>query len=55
MSTREAGVALAALLDALILVLTATGDPRAMLLINWLKGSCGVDPVADRNQITVPA
>ncbi|RUX34916.1 Fe(3+)-hydroxamate ABC transporter permease FhuB, partial [Mesorhizobium sp. M7A.F.Ca.CA.002.09.1.1] len=34
-----AGVALTALFDALILVLTATGDPRAMLLLNWLTGS----------------
>jgi len=40
-----AGVALTALFDALILVLTATGDPRAMLLLNWLTGSTyGVDP-----------
>ncbi|WFP62909.1 Fe(3+)-hydroxamate ABC transporter permease FhuB [Mesorhizobium sp. WSM4904] len=39
-----AGAALTALFDALILVLTATGDPRAMLLINWLTGSTyGVD------------
>ncbi|MDX8468232.1 Fe(3+)-hydroxamate ABC transporter permease FhuB [Mesorhizobium sp. VK23B] len=39
-----AGVALTALFDALILVLTAAGDPRAMLLINWLTGSTyGVD------------
>ncbi|TIQ28608.1 MAG: Fe(3+)-hydroxamate ABC transporter permease FhuB [Mesorhizobium sp.] len=39
-----AGVALTALFDALILVLTATGDPRAMLLLNWLTGSTyGVD------------
>ncbi|RUU11802.1 Fe(3+)-hydroxamate ABC transporter permease FhuB [Mesorhizobium sp. USDA-HM6] len=39
-----AGVALTALFDALILVLTAMGDPRAMLLINWLTGSTyGVD------------
>jgi len=34
-----AGVAMTALFDALILVLTATGDPRAMLLLNWLTGS----------------
>ncbi|TPL91016.1 Fe(3+)-hydroxamate ABC transporter permease FhuB [Mesorhizobium sp. B2-3-12] len=39
-----AGVALTALFDALILVLTATGDPRAMLLLNWLTGSTyGID------------
>ena len=39
-----AGVALTALFDAAILVLTATGDPRAMLLLNWLTGSTyGVD------------
>ncbi|RWP79759.1 Fe(3+)-hydroxamate ABC transporter permease FhuB [Mesorhizobium sp.] len=39
-----AGVALTALFDALILVLTATGDPRAVKLLNWLTGSTyGVD------------
>src|SRR5439155_27068533 len=38
------GVALTALFDAPILLLTATGDPRAMLLLNWLTGSTyGVD------------
>ncbi|MDQ0467881.1 Fe(3+)-hydroxamate ABC transporter permease FhuB [Labrys wisconsinensis] len=34
-----AGVALTAVFDALVLVLTAGGDPRAMLLLNWLTGS----------------
>ncbi|MET3578254.1 iron complex transport system permease protein [Mesorhizobium robiniae] len=39
-----AGVALTALFDALILVLTATGDPRAVKLLNWLTGSTyGID------------
>lgn len=39
-----AGIALTALFDALILILTATGDPRAMLLLNWFTGSTyGVD------------
>lgn len=39
-----AGVALTALFDALILVLTASGDPRAVKLLNWLTGSTyGVD------------
>ncbi|RVD71742.1 Fe(3+)-hydroxamate ABC transporter permease FhuB, partial [Mesorhizobium sp. M4A.F.Ca.ET.029.04.2.1] len=49
-----AGVALTALFDALILVLTATGDPRAMLLLNWLTGSTyGVD--ADSALLTAAA
>jgi len=39
-----AGVALTALFDAMILILTATGDPRAMKLLNWFTGSTyGVD------------
>jgi len=39
-----AGVALAALFDALIVILTASGDPRAILLMTWYSGSTyGVD------------
>lgn len=34
-----AGVALAAFLMALLSVVTATGDPRAMLLLGWMAGS----------------
>lgn len=34
-----AGIALGALLDALVGALTASGDPRAMLLLNWMTGS----------------
>jgi iron complex transport system permease protein len=42
-----AGVALAALFDGLILILTASGDPRAVLLLNWYTGSTyGVDAAA---------
>lgn len=33
------GVALAAFLMALLSVVTATGDPRAMLLMSWMAGS----------------
>lgn len=39
-----AGIALGAIIDALIGFLTASGDPRAMLLLTWLGGSTyGVD------------
>lgn len=34
-----AGLALTAILDAGIAALTATGDPRAMLLLSWMTGS----------------
>lgn len=33
------GVALAALFDGLILILMASGDPRAFVLLNWYTGS----------------
>ncbi|MQT15084.1 Fe(3+)-hydroxamate ABC transporter permease FhuB [Segnochrobactrum spirostomi] len=39
-----AGLALGALLDALVGVLMASGDPRALRMLNWLAGSTyGVD------------
>ncbi|MFD1378873.1 iron chelate uptake ABC transporter family permease subunit [Fodinicurvata halophila] len=34
-----AGIALNALLDAVVAVLSATGDPRALKLLNWIAGS----------------
>ncbi|MGE7473395.1 Fe(3+)-hydroxamate ABC transporter permease FhuB [Bosea sp. NPDC003192] len=34
-----AGIAIGALLDALVGALTASGDPRAMLLLGWMTGS----------------
>mgnify|MGYP003109012127 CR=1 FL=1 len=34
-----AGIALTALVDAVIGLLTATGDPRAVMLLSWLSGS----------------
>lgn len=34
-----AGIALGALFDALTAVLTANGDPRALILLNWTLGS----------------
>lgn len=33
------GIAIGALLDALVSVLMASGDPRAILLFNWMTGS----------------
>jgi iron complex transport system permease protein len=42
--TLLAGIALGALIDALIGALLASGDPRAMLLMSWMTGSTyGVD------------
>ncbi|WP_428028787.1 Fe(3+)-hydroxamate ABC transporter permease FhuB [Ancylobacter sp.] len=39
-----AGVAIGALLDSLVSLLMASGDPRAVLLFNWMTGSTyGVD------------
>jgi ABC-type Fe3+-siderophore transport system permease subunit len=41
------GIAIGALLDALVSVLMASGDPRAMLLFNWMTGSTyGVEPLS---------
>jgi iron complex transport system permease protein len=34
-----AGIALSALIDAIVGVLSATGDPRALLLLGWMSGS----------------
>lgn len=34
-----AGIALGAMVDAVVGVLTATGDPRALLLMSWMSGS----------------
>jgi ABC-type Fe3+-siderophore transport system permease subunit len=34
-----AGIALSALIDAIVGVLSATGDPRAILLLGWMGGS----------------
>lgn len=44
-----AGIAVGALLDAFVSVLMASGDPRAILLFNWMTGSTygiGVGPAA---------
>ncbi|GLK73857.1 Fe(3+)-hydroxamate ABC transporter permease FhuB [Ancylobacter dichloromethanicus] len=39
-----AGVAIGALLDSLVSLLMASGDPRAVLLFNWMTGSTyGID------------
>jgi iron complex transport system permease protein len=35
------GIALNALIDAIVGVLSATGDPRAILLLGWMAGSTG--------------
>jgi iron complex transport system permease protein len=34
-----AGIALSAMIDAVVGVLSATGDPRALLLLRWMSGS----------------
>lgn len=40
------GVALSALIDAVVGVLSATGDPRAFLLLGWMSGTTGGTTVA---------
>jgi len=42
-----AGIALSALIDAVVGVLSATGDPRAMVLLGWMAGSTGGKLPAD--------
>jgi len=42
-----AGIALNALIDAVIGVLTATGDPRAMTLLGWMSGSTSGTTLSD--------
>jgi len=36
-----AGIALNALIDAVVGVLSATGDPRAIMLLGWMSGATG--------------
>jgi len=36
-----AGIALSALIDAIVGVLSATGDPRAIILLGWMSGATG--------------
>ena len=36
-----AGIALNALIDAVVGVLTASGDPRAIMLLGWMSGTIG--------------
>jgi iron complex transport system permease protein len=46
-----AGVALNALIDALVGVLAASGDPRAMQLLGWMAGSTGATSPAQALQL----
>lgn len=40
-----AGIALSAMIDAIVGVLSSSGDPRAMFLLRWMSGSTyGVEP-----------
>lgn len=42
-----AGIALSALFDALVVALTASGDPRGFLLLNWMMGSTAAVDTGD--------
>lgn len=50
-----AGIALNALIDAVIGVLSATGDPRAVLLLGWMSGSTAQAAAGDAVQAGVAA
>ena len=50
-----AGIALNALIDAVIGVLSATGDPRAVLLLGWMSGSTAQATAGDAVQAGVAA
>lgn len=50
-----AGIALNALIDAVIGVLSATGDPRAVLLLAWMSGSTAQAAAGDAVQALVAA
>ncbi|MCC7548388.1 MAG: Fe(3+)-hydroxamate ABC transporter permease FhuB [Burkholderiales bacterium] len=50
-----AGVALNALIDAIVGVLAATGDPRAMRLLGWMAGSTGAITAGEALQIAAAA
>ncbi|MCS0503700.1 Fe(3+)-hydroxamate ABC transporter permease FhuB [Ancylobacter mangrovi] len=51
-----AGIAIGALLDSLVSILMASGDPRAMRLFNWMTGSTyGVDTASAIGSIVAAA
>jgi iron complex transport system permease protein len=50
-----AGIALNALIDAVIGVLSATGDPRAVLLLGWMSGSTAQAAAGDAVQAVIAA
>jgi iron complex transport system permease protein len=50
-----AGVALNALIDAVVGVLSATGDPRAIVLLGWMSGSTSGTTATEAWQVAVAA
>lgn len=50
-----AGIALNALIDAVVGVMSATGDPRAILLLGWMSGSTGGTTAGDAAQAGMAA
>jgi len=51
-----AGIAIGALLDSLVSLLMASGDPRAVLLFNWMTGSTyGIDATAAAGSLAAAA
>lgn len=50
-----AGIALNALIDAVVGVLTASGDPRAIMLLGWMSGTIGGTQWQDMVPLSVAA
>lgn len=50
-----AGIALNALIDAVVGVLSATGDPRAIMLLGWMSGSTSGTAPGEALQVGVAA
>jgi ferric hydroxamate transport system permease protein len=50
-----AGIALNALIDAVVGVLSATGDPRAIMLLSWMGGSTNGATMADALKVGLAA
>jgi iron complex transport system permease protein len=50
-----AGIALSALIDAIIGVLSATGDPRAVVLLGWMSGSTNGATTAEAPEAGIAA
>jgi iron complex transport system permease protein len=50
-----AGIALSALIDAIVGILSSTGDPRAIQLLGWMSGSTGSATSSDALRAAIAA